>query len=170
MIEVLHGGSAHGLFKTGFRNAASMASLHPTAGSKPNLVRGTIFALFIVVVLPVSLPGARAGEDLPSEAANGAAINQGVALGRALFPEAYEPKVRLDRRYVKPDSALVDYTEDPAATTVPGLYSITEQAARELRRQGASLGATERGYSLADAMADALWRKKVVEAFWGHLE
>ena len=170
MIEVLHGGPAYGLIPRGFRTAASTGLLDPTGSSKPNCVRGTVAASFIVVLLLVWLPGARAGEDQPGQSADDAAFDQGTALGRALFPEAHEPMVRLDKRYVKQDSNLIDYTEDPKVTKVPGLYSITEQAARELRRQGAGLGATGRLYSLADAMADALWRKQVVETFWGHLE
>ena len=170
MHMVLDGGSAHRLSHTSFRTAAITGPLGLTMGSGLYFARWTLPAVIAVLFALAGLSGAQAGEDQPRAAANDGAFNQGAALGRALFPEIYEPKVRLNKRHVKPDSTLADYTTDPGSTKVPGLHSITQQAAQELQRQGAGLGAAGRGYSLADAMADALWRKKVVETFWGHLE
>ena len=165
MHMVLDGGSTHRHSQTNFRTAATMGSLGLAIGSGLYLARWTMPALFAILFALAGLSGARAGEDQPRAATNDGAFNQGVALGQALFPEVYEPKVRLDKRHLKPDSVLTDYTANQAPTKVPGLHSITQQAARELQRPD-----NGRGYSLADAMADALWRKKVVEAFWGHLE
>ncbi len=97
-----------------------------------------------------------------------AATQQAVAAERdakRLFEKWKEAKVRRDasiyitaRNIPKDDLFLGAYSTDRAVEGIsaPGLLGIAAQA---YRVQGAA-GTTNKAYSLADAMRDAVWRKK----------
>ena len=136
---------------------------------------GRILSVFLLVLL--GLTGtARAGHFLTHPAAAPqavaataqAAVPQGAAAARdarTLFERGKEIKIKRDAKvYITPrniprgDRFLKAYSVDqaPGASAAPGLLGIASQA----YRTQASAGTANKAYSLADAMRDAVWRKK----------
>ncbi len=136
---------------------------------------GRILSVFLLVLL--GLTGtARAGHFLTHPAAAPqavadmaqAAVPQGAAAARdarTLFERGKEIKIKRDakvtitpRNIPKGDRFLKAYAADraPGASAAPGLLGIASQA----YRTQAAAGTANRAYSLADAMRDAVWRKK----------
>ena len=84
---------------------------------------------------------------------------------RTLFEKGKEIKIKRDAKVTitpqnipKGDRFLKAYSADqaPGASAAPGLLGIASQA----YRTQASAGTANKAYSLADAMRDAVWRKK----------
>jgi hypothetical protein len=94
-------------------------------------------------------------------------FDQGVALGRALYPDESESQVLLADPYSEKNQSLAPYNASNPESLLPGLESLASQSARDLLRRKALEGSDAKAYSLAEAMEDALWRKRVVETFWG---
>ncbi len=135
---------------------------------------GRVLSVFLLVLL--GLAGtARADHFLthPAAAPQGAAVPQAAATpqgaaardARALFEKGKEIKIKRDANvYITPqnipknDRFLKAYSADQAAgeSSAPGLLGIATQA----YRTQASAGTADKAYSLADAMRDAVWRKK----------
>ncbi len=136
---------------------------------------GRGLSVFLLILL--ALAGtARAGHFLthPAATPQGAAVPhaaaatpQGAAArdARTLFEKGKEIKIKRDAKvYITPqnipknDRFLKAYSADQAAkeTSAPGLLGIATQA----YRTQASSGTANKAYSLADAMRDAVWRKK----------
>ncbi len=140
---------------------------------------GRVLSVFLFVLL--GLAGeARAGHFLthPAATPQGAAVPQSVAArpqavrvaaaardARTLFEKGQEIKVKRDANvYITPqnipknDRFLKAYSADKAAkgSSAPGLLGIATQA----YRTQSSAGTVNKAYSLADAMRDAVWRKK----------
>ncbi len=130
---------------------------------------GRVLSVFLLVLL--ALAGtARAGHYLthPEAAPPGAAVPQTTAASRdakALFQKGKEIKIKRDANvYITPgnipknDRFLKAYSADQAAkgSSAPGLLGIASQT----YRTQASAGTANKAYSLADAMRDAVWRKK----------
>ncbi len=138
---------------------------------------GRILPVFLLVLL--GLTGtARAGHFLTHPAAAPqvvaataqaaqAAAPQAEAMrdARTLFERGEEIKIKRDAKvYITPrnipkgDRFLKAYSADraPGASSAPGLLGIATQA----YRTQAWSGTANKAYSLADAMRDAVWRKK----------
>ncbi len=131
---------------------------------------GRVLSVFLLVLL--GLAGtARADHFLTHPAATpqvAEATAQGAAAARdarALFQKGKEIKIKRDanvyitpRNIPKNDRFLKAYSADQAAkgSSAPGLLGIATQA----YRTQASAGTANQAYSLADAMRDAVWRKK----------
>ncbi len=105
---------------------------------------------------PQAAQAAQATVPPPAEATQGA---------RTLFEKGKEIKIKRDAKVTitpqnipKGDRFLKAYSADqaPGASTAPGLLGIATQA----YRTQASAGTANKAYSLADAMRDAVWRKK----------
>ena len=94
-------------------------------------------------------------------------FDQGVALGRALYPDEGESQVLLSDPYSDKNQSLAPYRASKPEALLPGLESLAGQSARDLLRRKALEGSGAKVYTLAEAMEDALWRKRVVETFWG---
>lgn len=115
---------------------------------------GRFLAIFLLVLLGLAGP-ARAGHFLthPAATPQGAAVPQAAA--------ARDAKVYITPRNIpKNDRLLKAYSTDEAVsgngTAAPGLFGIASQA---YRTQVAADTASQ-AYSLADAMRDAVWRKR----------
>ncbi len=132
---------------------------------------GRILPVFLLVL--IGLTGtARAGHFLthPSAAPQGAAAVKAPQAkatrdARTLFEKGKEIKIKRDAKVTitpqnipKGDRFLKAYSADqaPGASAAPGLLGIASQA----YRTQSSAGTANRAYSLADAMRDAVWRKK----------
>ncbi len=136
---------------------------------------GRILPVFLLVL--IGLTGtARAGHFLthPAAAPQGAAAPQAAVQAPqakatrdagTLFEKGKEIKIKRDAKVTitpqnipKGDRFLKAYSADqaPGASTAPGLLGIATQA----YRTQASAGTANKAYSLADAMRDAVWRKK----------
>ncbi len=136
---------------------------------------GRNLSIFLLVLL--ALAGtARASHYLthPAAAPQGAAVPHAAAAtpqraaardARTLFEKGKEIKIKRDANvYITPgnipknDRFLKAYAVDQAAkgSAAPGLLGIATQA----YRTQASAGTANKAYSLADAMRDAVWRKK----------
>ncbi len=130
---------------------------------------GRVLSAFLLVLL--GLAGtARADHFLTHPAATpqvaGATPQRAAARdARALFEKGKEIKIKRDanvyitpRNIPKNDRFLKAYSADKAAkgSSAPGLLGIATQA----YRTQASAGTANKAYSLADAMRDAVWRKK----------
>ncbi len=132
---------------------------------------GRVLPIFLLVLL--ALTGtARAGHFLthPAAAAQAAQATvppqaEATQGARTLFEKGKEIKIKRDAKVTitpqnipKGDRFLKAYSADqaPGASTAPGLLGIATQA----YRTQASAGTTNKAYSLADAMRDAVWRKK----------
>ena len=120
-------------------------------------------------MVKVSLRGdASAPTSVPATSRSAAAPQASKAAARdakALFQKGKEIKIKRDANvYITPgnipknDRFLKAYSADQAAkgTSAPGLLGIATQA----YRTQASAGTANKAYSLADAMRDAVWRKK----------
>ena len=94
-------------------------------------------------------------------------FDQGAALGRALYPDESESQVLLSDPYSEKNQSLAPSRASDPETLLPGLESLAGQSARDLLRRKALQGNGAKGLTLAEAMEDALWRKRVVETFWG---
>ncbi len=130
---------------------------------------GRVLSVFLLVLF--ALAGtARADHFLTHPAATpqvaGATPQRAAARdGRALFQKGKEIKIKRDAKvYITPrnipknDRYLKAYSADQAAggSSAPGLLGIASQT----YRTQASAGTANKAYSLADAMRDAVWRKK----------
>ncbi len=125
---------------------------------------GRVLSVFLLVLF--GLAGtARADHFLTHPAATPQAVKAAARDARTLFGRAGEIKVKRDAKvYITPqnipknDRFLKAYSVDKAATgtATPGLLGIASQA----YRGQAAAGTANRAYSLADAMRDAVWRKK----------
>ncbi len=132
---------------------------------------GRVLSVFLLVLF--ALAGtARADHFLTHPAATpqvaGATPQRAAARdARALFEKGKEIKIKRDanvyitpRNIPKNDRFLKAYSADEVArsnrTAAPGLLGIATQA----YRTQASAGTATKAYSLADAMRDAVWRKK----------
>ncbi len=132
---------------------------------------GRVLPVFLLVLL--ALAGtARAGHFLTHPAATPQAVAtaqaaQAAAMrdAKALFQKGKEIKIKRDAKvYITPgnipkgDRFLKAYAADqaPGTSAAPGLLGIASQA----YRTQSSAGTANRAYSLADAMRDAVWRKK----------
>ncbi len=135
---------------------------------------GRVLPVFLLVLL--TLTGtARAGHFLTHPAAAPQAAQAAQATvppqaeatqgARTLFEKGKEIKIKRDAKVTitpqnipKGDRFLKAYSADqaPGASTAPGLLGIATQA----YRTQASAGTANKAYSLADAMRDAVWRKK----------
>ncbi len=116
---------------------------------------GRILPVFLFVLLGLAGP-AQAGHFLthPAATPQGAAGPQVVAVAR-------DANVYITPRNIpENDRLLKAYSADQAVrsngTAAPGLTGIATQA----YRTQASAGTANKAYSLADAMRDALWRKR----------
>ncbi len=139
---------------------------------------GRNLSIFLLVLLALA-GAARASHYLthPAAAPPGAAVPQTTAAqgaataqaaardAKALFQKGKEIKIKRDANvYITPgnipknDRFLKAYAVDQAAkgSAAPGLLGIATQA----YRTQASAGTANKAYSLADAMRDAVWRKK----------
>ena len=117
---------------------------------------GRILSVFLFVLLGLSGP-ARAGHFLthPAATPQGAAAPQAVAAG------ARDANLYITPRHIpKSDRILKVYSTDEAVrgngTAAPGLFGVATQA----YRTQVAAGTANQAYSLADAMRDAVWRKK----------
>ncbi len=125
---------------------------------------GRVLSVFLLVLL--GLAGtARADHFLTHPAATPQAVKAAARDASALFGRGGEIKVKGDPNvYITPrnipenDRFLKAYSVDKAATgtSTPGLLGIASQA----YRGQAAAGTANKTYSLADAMRDAVWRKK----------
>ncbi len=138
---------------------------------------GRILPVFLLVLL--ALTGtARAGHFLTHPAAAPQAVAataqaaqaaapqaEATRDARTLFERGKEIKIKRDAKVTitpqnipKGDRFLKAYSADqaPGASAAPGLLGIASQA----YRTQSSAGTANRAYSLADAMRDAVWRKK----------
>jgi hypothetical protein len=111
---------------------------------------------------PAATPQAAATPQVAEATAHGAAAARDA---KALFQKGKEIKIKRDANvYITPwnipkgDRFLKAYSADKAAkgSALPGLLGIASQA----YRTQASAGTANKAYSLADAMRDAVWRKK----------
>ncbi len=129
---------------------------------------GRVLSVFLLVLL--GLAGtARAGH-LPTHPAAAPQVAEATAQAaardaRTLFEKGKEIRIKRDanvyitpRNIPKGDRFLKAYSADKAAkgSALPGLLGIASQA----YRTQASAGTANKAYSLADAMRDAVWRKK----------
>ncbi len=123
---------------------------------------GRVLPVFLLVLLALAGP-ARAGHFLTHPAATPQVAAARDA--RVLFEKGKEIKIKRDanvyitpRNIPKNDWFLRAYSADKAAgaSSAPGLLGIATQA----YRTQASAGTANKAYSLADAMRDAVWRKK----------
>ena len=125
---------------------------------------GRVLSVFLLVLF--GLAGtARADHFLTHPAATPQAVKAAARDARTLFGRAGEIKVKRDAKvYITPQNIpknyplLKVYSADKATegTSAPGLFRIATQA----YRSQASGDTTKKAYSLADAMRDAVWRKK----------
>ncbi len=132
---------------------------------------GRVLSAFLLVLL--GLAGtARADHFLThpevapqAVAATPQAVKAAARDARTLFERGKEIKIKRDakvtitpRNIPKGDRFLKAYSADKAAArnSVPGLLGIATQA----YRTQAAAGTASKAYSLADAMRDAVWRKK----------
>ncbi len=130
---------------------------------------GRVLSVFLLVLF--ALAGtARADHFLTHPAATpqvaGATPQRAAARdAKALFQKGKEIKIKRDANvYITPgnipknDRFLKAYSADQAAkgSAAPGLLGIASQT----YRTQASAGTANKAYSLADAMRDAVWRKK----------
>jgi hypothetical protein len=138
---------------------------------------GRVLSVFILVLFALS-GTARADHFLthPAATPQGAAVPHAAGAtpqraaardAKALFQKGKEIKIKRDanvyltpRHIPKNDRYLKAYDADMAAknnaNTTPGLLSIATQT----YRSQSSAGTANKAYSLADAMRDAVWRKK----------
>ena len=109
---------------------------------------------------PTATPQAAATPQVAEATAQAAARD-----ARTLFQKGKEIKIKRDanvyitpRNIPKGDRFLKAYSADQAAKggSAPGLLGIASQT----YRTQASAGTANKAYSLADAMRDAVWRKK----------
>ena len=109
---------------------------------------------------PAATPQAAATPQVAEATAQAAARD-----ARTLFQKGKEIKIKRDanvyitpRNIPKGDRFLKAYSADQAAkgSSAPGLLGIASQT----YRTQASAGTANKAYSLADAMRDAVWRKK----------
>ena len=125
---------------------------------------GRVLSVFLLVLL--GLAGtARADHFLTHPAATPQAVAAAARDARTLFEKGKEIKIKRDanvyitpRNIPKNDRFLKAYSADKAArgSPPPGLLGIAIQT----YRTQASAGTAKKAYSLADAMRDAVWRKK----------
>ena len=138
-------------------------------------------AIAVVALISVAWAGPAGADHILTHAAASAVtpeFQRGAEVGRALFHKGAEIKIKKDARvYITPhnipqnDRLLGAYAADSVnsrgaphgsvngttnGTTAPGLLGIAKQAFRTQ----SSPWAGERAYSLADAMRDAIWRKR----------
>ena len=128
------------------------------------VIHRTIWSIFLVVLF--GLTGTARAEHFlthPAVTPQGAAAHT----AKALFEPGAKIKIKRDANvYITPenipnnDRLLNAYSADQAAkrngNAAPGLFGIATQA---YRTQSTS-GAANKAYTLADAMRDAIWRKK----------
>ncbi len=132
---------------------------------------GRVLSVFLLVLLGL-MGEARAGQFLThpavapqAVAATPQAVKAAAHDARTLFEKGKEIKIKRDANvYITPgnipknDRFLKAYSADQAAkgSAAPGLLGIASQT----YRTQASAGTANKAYSLADAMRDAVWRKK----------
>ncbi len=126
------------------------------AGVAVHLWFGRILSVFLFVLLGLAGP-AWAGHFLTHPAAT----PQGAAGPQVVAAAARDANVYITPRNIpKNDQFLKAYSADKAVrsngTAAPGLRGIATQA----YRTRASAATANKAYSLADAMRDAVWRKK----------
>ena len=117
----------------------------------------------------------------PPLAAAGSSLGgfgSGLTLGQAIATGTPAPRVSdndagivVNSAYVPDDQSGEAYgaRNDDGSLVVPGMAGVADLVLRRQLTQSARGQSDGGDYSLAHAMADALWRKKVVQSLYGHI-
>lgn len=122
--------------------------------------------IFLAGALGLVISGGEPAAGQSSEPIDGVDLQSGKLDGLGVSGEN-EAGLYLDKAVARQHTGLGAYSIDKAdrnARLLPGLAGVAKQV--QSAQKAYLSGQAKKGYSLADALAEALWRKQVVDALY----